>query len=56
MLTKQTEGFVSGLKGIEKDAIDIPSLFMENWCYEKSTLNSMAKHYETGAPLPNELF
>jgi len=29
---------------------------MENWCYEKNTLNSMAKHYETGAPIPYNLY
>ncbi|KAK9279772.1 hypothetical protein L1049_013454 [Liquidambar formosana] len=54
MLTKQDEGFVSGNRGIEWDAVELPSQFMENWCYQKDTLMSIAKHYETGENLPEE--
>ncbi|XXG63604.1 hypothetical protein AAC387_Pa05g1752 [Persea americana] len=56
MLTKQDEGFVSGLRGIEKDAVELPSQFMEYWCYHRDTLTSIAKHYETGENLPEEVY
>ncbi|XP_057781894.1 organellar oligopeptidase A, chloroplastic/mitochondrial-like [Salvia miltiorrhiza] len=52
LLTTQDEGLVSGNKGIEWDAVEIPSLFMENWCYQRETILSIAKHYESGEPLP----
>ncbi|KAL6577427.1 hypothetical protein OROMI_011703 [Orobanche minor] len=54
MLTKQDEGFVSGNQGIEWDAVEIPSLFMENWCYQRETIMGIAKHYETGETLPED--
>ena len=56
MLTAVDEGMVSGINGIEWDAVELPSQFMENWCYDRRTLFSFARHYETGAPLPEELF
>ncbi|KAD2034900.1 hypothetical protein E3N88_41986 [Mikania micrantha] len=56
MLTKQDEGLVSGIRGIEWDAIELPSQFMENWCYHRDTLMSMAKHYETGECLPEDVY
>ncbi|KAH6774728.1 Zincin-like metalloproteases family protein [Perilla frutescens var. frutescens] len=54
LLTKQDEGLVSGNQGIEWDAVEIPSLFMENWCYQRETILSIAKHYETGETLPED--
>ncbi|KAJ3672313.1 hypothetical protein LUZ60_007034 [Juncus effusus] len=56
MLTKQDESLVAGIRGIEWDAVELPSQFMENWCYHRDTLLSLAKHYETGEPLPEEVY
>ncbi|KAK1292841.1 hypothetical protein QJS10_CPB17g02455 [Acorus calamus] len=56
MLTKQDEGLVAGIRGIEWDAVELPSQFMENWCYQRDTLMSIARHYETGEPLPEEVY
>ncbi|XP_057961566.1 probable cytosolic oligopeptidase A isoform X2 [Malania oleifera] len=56
MLTRQDEGLVSGIRGIEWDAVELPSQFMENWCYQRDTLMSIAKHYETGESLPEDVF
>ena len=46
----------SGINGVEWDAVELASQFMENWCYHKPTLLGMTAHYETGQPLPEELF
>ena len=56
MLTTVDEPDVAGISGVEWDAVELPSQFMENWCYHKPTLLGFAKHYETGEPLPDELF
>jgi len=56
VLTKATVGDVSGINGVEWDAVELPSQFMENWCYDKKTVYGFAKHYETGEPLPEEMF
>uniref|UniRef100_A0A6M2FB72 oligopeptidase A n=1 Tax=Populus davidiana TaxID=266767 RepID=A0A6M2FB72_9ROSI len=55
MLTNQDEGLVSGIKGIEWDAVELPSQFMEHWCYQRDTLMSIAKHYKTGESLPEDI-
>ncbi|XP_047308624.1 organellar oligopeptidase A, chloroplastic/mitochondrial-like [Impatiens glandulifera] len=55
MLTKQDEGLVSGCRGIEWDAVEIASQYMENWCYQRDILLSIAKHYETGEGLNEEI-
>ncbi|KAF3795877.1 Organellar oligopeptidase A [Nymphaea thermarum] len=56
MLTRQDEGLVSGIRGIEWDAVELPSQFMENWCYHRDTLMGIAKHFETGENLPEEVY
>ncbi|CAD7944085.1 unnamed protein product [Amoebophrya sp. A120] len=56
MLTKESEGMAAGIRNVEWDAVEQPSQFMENWCYDKPTVDSMAIHYETGEKLPDALF
>jgi oligopeptidase A len=56
MLTSVDELAVSGINGVEWDAVELPSQFMENFCWEWDVLTSMTSHIETGAPLPRELF
>ncbi|GAV74746.1 Peptidase_M3 domain-containing protein [Cephalotus follicularis] len=56
MLTRQDEGLVSGIRGIEWDAVELPSQFMENWCYHRDTLMGIAKHYETHENLPEDVY
>lgn len=56
MLTRVDYADVSGVNGVEWDAVELPSQFMENWCYHKPTLLGMTAHYETGEPLPDDLF
>lgn len=56
MLTQVNERDVSGISGVEWDAVELPSQFMENFCWEWSVLKHMTSHVKTGAPLPRELF
>ena len=56
MLTAQEEGLVAGIRGVEWDAVELPSQFMENWCYHRTTLMGIAKHFETGEQLPEHLY
>ncbi|HTO51908.1 MAG TPA: M3 family metallopeptidase [Myxococcota bacterium] len=56
MLTRVDYGLASGIRNVEWDAVELPSQFMENWCYHRETLLGFARHYETGAPLPDALF
>jgi len=56
MLTKCTVGDVAGINGVEWDAVELPSQFMENWCYDRPTVYGFAKHWETGEPMPEEMF
>lgn len=56
MLTRVEYGDAAGIGNVEWDAVELPSQFMENWCYDKPTVDGFARHYETGEPLPEELF
>ena len=56
MLTQVDYTGAAGIYNIEWDAVELPSQFMENWCYHRPTLMGMAKHYETGEALPEEYY
>ena len=56
LLTKVEDLGVSGISGVEWDAVELPSQFMENFCWEWDVLKHMTGHIETGEPLPRELF
>ncbi len=56
MLTRVDHLGVSGISGVAWDAVELPSQFMENWCWEKEALNLICGHVKTGDPLPDELF
>ncbi|CAN0415429.1 unnamed protein product [Pylaiella littoralis] len=56
MLTTMVDGDCAGINGVEWDAVELPSQFMENWCYHKPTVDQFAKHHETGETLPADLF
>jgi oligopeptidase A len=56
LLTQVSALGVSGINGVEWDAVELPSQFMENFCWEWEVLERMTSHVETGKPLPRELF
>lgn len=56
MLTQVEEYSVSGIKGVEWDAVELPSQFMENFCWEWEVLRHMTAHVDSGAQLPRNLF
>ncbi|WP_199609652.1 oligopeptidase A [Flocculibacter collagenilyticus] len=55
MLTKVEAGAVSGINGVPWDAVELPSQFLENWCWEPEALAFISGHYETNEPLPEEM-
>lgn len=55
MLTRQSVAAVSGINGVPWDAVELPSQFLENWCWEREALAFISGHHETGEPLPQEL-
>lgn len=54
MLTQIDIGDVSGINGVPWDAVELPSQFLENWCWESEALAFISGHYETGEPLPSD--
>ena len=56
LLTRVDELGVSGIRGVEWDAVELPSQFMENYCWEWSVIETLSAHIESGAPLPRALF
>lgn len=55
MLTQVETGAVSGINGVPWDAVELPSQFLENWCWEEQALAFISGHFETGEPLPKEM-
>jgi len=56
MLTKVNYPSVSGINGVAWDAVELPSQFMENWCWERDALALISGHYQSGETLPDEMF
>ncbi|MFV1972941.1 MAG: M3 family metallopeptidase, partial [Thiohalobacterales bacterium] len=56
MLTQIEYAGVSGINGVAWDAVELPSQFMENWCWEREALGLFANHYQTGIAIPDELY
>jgi oligopeptidase A len=56
MLTQIDYVSVSGISGVAWDAVELPSQFMENWCWEREAVDLISGHYETGDKLPDELY
>jgi len=56
LLTRVDDLGVSGINGVEWDAVELPSQFMENFCWEWDVLREMTRHVDTGQPLPRALF
>ena len=55
MLTQINVGGVSGINGVPWDAVELPSQFLENWCWQPEALSFISGHFETGEPLPQNL-
>lgn len=56
MLTRIDTPSVAGINGVAWDAVELPSQFMENWCWEREALALFSGHYQTGEPLPDNLY
>lgn len=55
MLTQVETAGVSGINGVEWDAVELPSQFLENWCWERESIDLISGHYQTGEALPDVL-
>jgi oligopeptidase A len=56
LLTRVDYPAISGINGVAWDAVELPSQFLENWCWEKQALDLFARHWETGKALPEDLY
>lgn len=56
MLTRIDVAGVAGISGVPWDAVELPSQFLENWCWQREALDLFARHHETGEPLPQAMF
>ncbi len=56
LLTRVETAGVAGIQGVAWDAVELPSQFLENWCWEREALDLFARHHVTGHPLPEELY
>ncbi|MEE9357179.1 oligopeptidase A [Candidatus Vondammii sp. HM_W22] len=56
LLTRMDYLAVSGISGVAWDAVELPSQFMENWCWEREALNLISGHFETDEPIPKEMY
>ncbi|MFM9816470.1 UNVERIFIED_CONTAM: oligopeptidase A [Spiribacter pallidus] len=56
MLTRVDAASVAGINGVAWDAVELPSQFLENWCWEREALDLFARHHETGEPIPDDLY
>jgi oligopeptidase A len=56
MLTQIDYAGVSGISGVAWDAVELPSQFMENWCWEREALDLFARHYQNGERIPEDLY
>jgi oligopeptidase A len=56
MLTRVDYAPVAGINGVAWDAVELPSQFLENWCWEREALDLISGHWETGAPIPEDLY
>ncbi len=55
MLTEQSIGNISGINGVPWDAVELPSQFMENFCWQPEVLSYLSAHYQTGEPMPQSM-
>ncbi|MFK8081317.1 MAG: M3 family metallopeptidase [Granulosicoccus sp.] len=55
MLTQVEAAGVSGINGVEWDAVELPSQFLENWCWQRESIDMISSHYQTGESLPDAL-
>jgi len=56
LLTRVDVPSVAGINGVAWDAVELPSQFLENWCWEREALDCFARHHDSGEPLPEDLY